>query len=121
MLKRLRVVDVAEMCHEANRVLCASLGDVSQPPWSEAPEWQVTSAINGVEFNLMNPEAPASASHDNWLAVKHADGWKYGPVKDPAKKEHPCCVPYNALPEEQQAKDHLFKAIVGAVAHLVDR
>ncbi|KAF0218807.1 MAG: hypothetical protein FD174_2590 [Geobacteraceae bacterium] len=113
------VSDIAKTCHEANRALCAGLGDNSQMPWEEAEAWQRDSAINGVLFNLANPDAPASASHDSWLEEKRAAGWKFGTVKDAEKKEHPCFVPYEALPVEQQAKDHLFKAIVAALAPLV--
>ena len=106
---------IAKVCHEANKALCEGLGDTSQVAWDDAPEWQRTSAVNGVMFNLNNPDSPASASHDSWLEEKRADGWTYGPVKDAEKKEHPCFVPYEALPAEQQAKDHLFKGIVAAL------
>lgn len=107
---------IAKVSHEANKAYCESIGDLSQTDWQSAPQWQRDSAIKGVEFNIANPEAPASASHDSWLEVKYADGWKYGPVKNPDIKEHPCCVPYEELPEEQKKKDALFKAIVGALA-----
>lgn len=110
------ISDVAKICHEANKAYCESLGDTSQVAWEDAPEWQKLSACAGVDFNLRNPNAPASASHDSWLEVKKADGWKYGPVKDAEKKEHPCYVPYEELPAAQQAKDHLFKAIVAVFA-----
>lgn len=56
---------------------------------------------------------------DSWLEEKRAAGWTYGPVKDAEKKEHPCFVLYEALPADQQAKDHLFKAIVAALAPLL--
>jgi len=112
----MNIVQIAAVCHEANRAFCAGLGDYSQPTWGEAPEWQAQSAITGVRFNLANPDAPASASHDSWLAEKERDGWKFGPAKDAEKKEHPCFVPYEDLPKEQQAKDHLFKAIVAALS-----
>jgi hypothetical protein len=46
------------------------------------------------------------------LAEKKADGWVYGEVKDPEKKEHPCLVEYEELPKDQQAKDSLFIAVV---------
>jgi len=111
---------IAKVCHEANRALCAGLGDNSQLPWEDAPQWQRDSAVNGVRFNIDNPDAPASASHDSWLAQKREEGWQYGPVKDPEKKEHPCFVPYEALPAGQQAKDHLFKAVVAALASLLN-
>lgn len=120
-MSKLTILAVAAVCHEANRALCAGLGDYSQSSWSEAPEWQIQSAVTGVKFNLDNPDAPASASHDSWLAEKERDGWKYGPVKDADKKEHPCYVPYEQLPQEQQAKDHLFKAIVAALAPITER
>jgi len=106
---------IAKVCHEANRAYCETLGDFSQPAWADAPDWQQTSAINGVQFHLDNPTAGDSASHDNWLAEKKAAGWKYGPVKNPEDKEHPCFVPFDQLPPEQQAKDSLFRAVVHAL------
>lgn len=110
------VEQIARVCHQANKALCESQGDMSQPEFENAPYWQKQSAIVGVKFNQENPDAPASASHDSWLREKEADGWKYGPVKDADKKEHPCFVPYEDLPKEQQAKDHLFKAAVAALS-----
>jgi len=112
----MNIEQAAKVCHETNRAYCETLGDVSQAPWDLAPEWQKQSARNGVQFHLAvlqeggkpNPES----SHKNWLADKAADGWKYGPVKDPARKEHPCFVAYQDLPIDQQIKDHLFVAIV---------
>ena len=71
--------------------------------------------MNGVMFHVTNPDAGASASHENWLMEKEADGWKYGAVKDTEKKEHPCFVPYGELPREQQVKDALFISVVRAL------
>lgn len=106
---------IAKVCHEVNRGYCEAIGDTSQAPWDEAPDWQRQSAVNGVKFVLAHPDAPPSASHDSWLAEKRADGWKYGPIKHPAKKEHPAFLPYNLLPEEQKIKDYLFNAVVEAM------
>ncbi|AVO22940.1 hypothetical protein HWB57_gp100 [Erwinia phage vB_EamM-Bue1] len=106
-----RVVMIAKACHEANRGYCAALGDTSQLPWNEAPEWQRVSAIKGVEFHLSGEHGP-EASHESWYAEKEADGWVYGPVKDAEKKEHPCMVAYSQLPKEQQAKDYIFRSVV---------
>lgn len=105
---------IAEAAHEANRAYCDSLGDTSQPSWGDAPDWQRQSAINGVRFHINNPFANASASHESWFAEKQADGWTYGPVKDPANKRHPCMVPFSELPVEQQIKDHIFRSTVHA-------
>ena len=110
---------IAIVCHETNRAFCQSIGDDSQPDWQHAPDWQRTSAINGVKFHIANPNAKPSQSHDSWLAEKKAAGWKYGPVKDPENKEHPCFIPYDQLPEEQKAKDALFIGIVHSLVGLL--
>ena len=110
--------DVVEACaraaHEVNRAYCLALGDTSQPSWEDAPDWQKSSARNGVKGALAGntPEQ----SHESWLAEKAATGWKYGPVKDPERKEHPCFVPYDQLPVAQQGKDHLFTSTVREMA-----
>lgn len=106
----------AKFAHEINRAYCAALGDDSQPAWDDAPDWQQTSARNGVRFHLANPSAGPDHSHNSWLAEKAADGWRYGDVKDPIRKEHPCFVPYGELPTEQKAKDYLFRAVVHQMA-----
>jgi len=108
------IEEVAQVCHEANRAYCETIEDFSQKPWRDAEPWQKDSATRGVLFAIGHRQAPASAQHDAWLADKLRDGWKFGPVKDAGKKEHPCCVPYADLPDEQKFKDSLFRAIVHA-------
>lgn len=109
-----RVEAAARIAHEVNRAYCAAIGDNSQPAWEDAPEWQRASAMSGVRFHMANPDAGPSASHDNWLRDKQAEGWVYGEVKDADAKTHPCMVPFEELPREQQIKDHLFRAVVHA-------
>jgi hypothetical protein len=112
----MNIVDIARVCHEVNRAYCESLGDTSQKPWEHADSWQHQSAVNGVRLHLGRPDAGPQSSHEAWMAEKIATGWKYGPVKDPFKKEHPCLVPFNQLPREQQAKDYIFRAIVHSLS-----
>lgn len=107
-----RQLAIARVCHEANRAYCQALGDNSQPTWEDAPQWQRDSAVAGVRFHLANPQAGPEASHESWLAQKEADGWVFGEQKDPEAKTHPCMVPFNELPPEQQAKDFIFRSIV---------
>jgi len=111
----MKVEQIAEICHEANRVYCKSIGDNSQPTWADAPDWQKKSAIAGVKYHMENPNSLPEDSHNSWLREKEADGWSYGDVKDPVAKTHPCFVPYAELPIEQQKKDHLFLNIVRAL------
>lgn len=106
------VQDIARVAHELNKAYCESIGDNSQPDWDNAPEWQKSSAVNGVEFHINNPEASPSSSHESWMKQKTEEGWKYGPVKDADKKEHPCYVPYEELPVEQKAKDYIFRQTI---------
>lgn len=107
--------DIACVCHEVNRAYCQALGDDSQPAWADAPEWQRASALAGVQLHIQQPDAGARASHESWMAQKRAEGWVYGPVKDPDAKQHPCMVPFEQLPVEQQAKDYIFRAVVHAL------
>jgi len=104
--------DIAKIAHEINKSYCESIGDNSQPDWENAPDWQKSSAINGVQFHLDNPNATPSASHESWLKQKTEEGWKYGLVKDAEKKEHPCFLPYEQLPTEQKSKDYLFRQVI---------
>jgi len=104
--------EIAEIAHEANRVYCESIGDNSQPTWEDAPEWQRESAINGVDAIAKGEITSPHESHVNWLEEKEADGWKYGPEKNPELKTHPCFMPFDELPAQQQFKDHLFFTIV---------
>ena len=110
---------IAKICHEANRALCENNGDYTQKPWDEAPDWQRESAINGVIFHLGHPNAGPSASHQNWLKEKANTGWHYGETKNEELKTHPCFMPFDELPPEQQAKDHLFQGIVQALTMFV--
>lgn len=109
------VTAIAKVCHEANRAYCAAFGDDSQPSWDDAPTWQRESAIKGVYHIMDNPNAGPEDSHNSWLAEKERDGWKWGPVKNPETKEHPCFVPYDQLPVVQKGKDYIFGAIVRAM------
>lgn len=101
---------IAKICHEVNRGLCEALGDDSQKRWEDAPEWQRESIIDGVKNVQAGNDLPGE-SHWNWMGHKTAAGWKYGEVKDETAKAHPCMVPFEELPLEQQLKDHLFVTV----------
>lgn len=113
MTNEQKIEAAARAAHEANRAYCIALDDMSQPAWEAAPEWQKSSARNGV-LGVASGNTPEQ-SHESWLAEKRATGWKYGPVKDPDRREHPCFVPYRDLPDSQKRKDHIFVAVVRAV------
>lgn len=116
----MKTIAIAMMCHAINAAYCQSMGDDSQPAWDDTPESHKQSLIAGVEMHLANPDATPEQSHESWYKVKEAEGWKYGEVKDMEKKEHPCFLPYEELPDEQKAKDYLFRTTVHLVKHLPD-
>lgn len=107
------IENIAKICHQTNKAYCETIGDESQVDWGMSPEWQRESAIKGVKLHLSGDHG-AEASHQSWMNEKIQDGWKYGEIKTPELKEHPCLVPFSELPIEQQMKDHLFRAIVNS-------
>lgn len=109
-----KLAAIARASYEVNRAYCIAIGDTSQPAWDDAPEWQQSSARNGVA-GALDGNTPEQ-SHVAWMAEKVANGWTYGPVKDPERKQHPCMVSYAELPAAQRAKDSLFVGTVRGMA-----
>lgn len=106
---------IARIAHEANKAYCESIGDYTQKHWDDADEWQRQSAINGVKALIDDATITPEILHEKWCFEKIENGWVYGKSKDVKLKTHPCLVPYNQLPNEQQIKDYLFLAIVNAL------
>lgn len=79
-------------CNETDKECCRSqstdTGDVALP-----------------ESLMPLIEALAENVHDTWAKGRIDEGWTYGPVRDDARKQHPCLVPYADLPESEKAYD----------------
>jgi hypothetical protein len=50
-------------------------------------------------------EKMAKNVHDVWAEGRIAEGWTWGPNRDDAKKENPCLVPYEELPDNEKEYD----------------
>lgn len=50
-------------------------------------------------------EQMAKNVHEVWALSRINQGWKYGNTRDDIKKEHPCLIPYEELPEEEKVYD----------------
>ena len=50
-------------------------------------------------------EKIAENVHEVWAKSRIAEGWTYGPVRDDSKKQHPCLVSYEELPEIEKEYD----------------
>ena len=55
--------------------------------------------------------------HEVWAANRMEEGWTYGPVRDDDKKETPCLVPYEELPEIEKAYDR--NTAIGTLKYIV--
>lgn len=66
------------------------------------------SDISNIELpsELINlAESIAKNVHEVWSKNRMDEGWTYGPVRNDEKKETPCLVPYEELPEIEKAYD----------------
>ena len=50
-------------------------------------------------------EQIAANVHEVWAATRMAEGWKHGKKRSDERKEHPCLVPYDELPEHEKEYD----------------
>ena len=70
-------------------------------------------------------ELLARNAHDVWAQQRLADGWRYGKQRDDGRKEHPCLVPSDELPESEKQYDRnaaleTLKAVV-ALGYAITR
>ena len=70
-------------------------------------------------------ELLARNTHDVWARQRLSEGWRYGPHRDDARKEHSCLVPYEQLTETEKQYDRntaleTLKAII-ALGYQVER
>ncbi|HEY1263513.1 MAG TPA: RyR domain-containing protein [Terriglobales bacterium] len=68
-------------------------------------------------------EALARNAHEVWSRERISQGWRYGPERNDGRKEHPCLVPYEQLPEpekvyDRQAAMETLKAIQALGYHI---
>lgn len=50
-------------------------------------------------------EQLAHNAHEVWAQKRMQDGWRWGPERSDARKEHPSLVPYEELTDEEQEYD----------------
>jgi len=50
-------------------------------------------------------ELLARNTHEVWAAQRFAEGWQYGTTRNDERKEHPCLVAYEDLPENEKEYD----------------
>jgi hypothetical protein len=76
-----------------------------ESPLPYEPELVDTSKVElGAEI-LELTELLARHGHGVWARQRLAEGWSHGPCRDDSRKEHPCLVPYEQLPESEKQYD----------------
>lgn len=69
------------------------------------PKPEDTADINLPDELIPLIEKMAKNVHEVWAQNRIDDGWTYGPVRDDAKKQHPCLVAYEDLPNRERDYD----------------
>lgn len=120
-MDNIKVGQIAEVCHEAARVLQKHfIGTIPQisPEWDECSTEQRAMVIEGV-INVLSGEITTPGdSHESWCRWKYDHGWQWGETKDEDAKTHPLLKPYSALSPADKAKDEVFFGIVKALEPL---
>ena len=57
-------------------------------------------------------EKLAENTHDVWAKERMDQGWCWGPARSDEKKEHPCLIPYEDLPESEKVYDRKMKTMM---------
>lgn len=53
-------------------------------------------------------EILAKNTHENWAKARIGNGWSYGPHRNDERKETPCLVPYEDLPDSEKEYDRIL-------------
>jgi len=85
-------------------------------PYTPAPLDTSKVALSSDLLELI--ELLAKNTHEVWAQQRLAEGWQYGIARNDERKEHPCLVPYEELPENEKEYDRgtvrkVVKVMVG--------
>jgi class 3 adenylate cyclase len=96
--------ELSEDFRHANRVQVADIPNkLYELGYELAPSHGF--APSEIKITSHQLEELAIREHDRWLAERTRQGWSYGPVRDNARKQHPCLIPWADLPEGEKQKD----------------
>jgi ryanodine receptor 2 len=86
-----------------------------RPPYVPAP---IDTAGVALEPELLAlTERLARHAHDVWARLRLEQGWRWGPTRDDARREHPALVPYEDLPETEKQADR--ETVLGTLQAIV--
>ena len=115
---------VAQMAHDAVCTFCISEA-ISRRTWNEITDADKELSLRAMksllDSRVFDPPCLDIASlaeivWDAWMQSAISLGWKYGPVKDEKKKEHPSIVPdYKTLSTFEKTKDYIYIGIIQSI------
>ena len=103
-------VEIAKICHEANRQYCKTNNLTEMGKWEDYPKEFQDFWIN--EVIITNHKTSAKEVWQRWFDNKSKEGWKYAKKMDVKNKLHPNMVPWEKLSEVERGKYNLFLATV---------
>lgn len=109
---------IARASYNILREYAHALGEPPKPTWEElspAKQADIVVAVTSVVRMHVTPEE----QHARWLQKKLADGWTYGPRRDPETKQHPAVRLYAELAPEQRAKGIICRAVCYSIAGML--
>jgi hypothetical protein len=99
---------VAKTCHASYRAFCLEMGKPAQPEWSKISEDHKNIMLDSVNKILDGKIRSREASHDNFVALKEKEGWKYSAVYSEEKMTNPKLVEFEQLSSGDRLKETLF-------------
>lgn len=109
-------VEIAQVIHEVISAQSRFIESRKVVDWGELAVPDQEMYVGAVEWIKDDPTVTPQSVHDYWRTSMMGRGWVYGPVKDVGKLEHPCMVPYEALPAYEAAKDVVFMTLARVLA-----
>lgn len=110
-MKVQKVEAIAKIYHQASKAYSETLGDYSGEDWHLMDDEYKKITCEAVDSLITEDLTPRSV-HEYWFEFRSKHGWKYGPIADKEKKEHPYFMPYDELPIEKRRRDSLLYEIV---------
>ncbi len=62
---------------------------------------------SNIDLGELEPlvEALSKNAHEIWARERMREGWTFGPTRNDQRKEHPCLISYEELPESERVVD----------------
>ena len=108
------ITEIAELCHELNRLIARAAGNEQEPPWAEVSRDDYFKTIDRVAFFACCADSPQEY-HDRWASARIKNGWKWGLDFDPVEKTDPELIPFVEMEPAYQARLLSIKLVTSSL------